>query len=472
MARKSSSRQSSGSYRQSDDNDDYSQPSKEPETSNERFQHIKIPIVEVEEGNQHQNDGDYPKVYEENNEDPPPPNSDEFLAPSGEYEPPEYKPPSSGEIFDEETYRKIVNSVKIPEIRFSGTEKDSNSPIDPDIQIQDDTPEIPPELVDIKIPTSIPKPNVKIKRNPRKKKKPPPPEPEVIKKPKKKSRVKIRKTKDPDQVKEYTQVIDNSNPKEEVIIIKPVKKKKPKSVFFNDDFTPDFQFPQTQEKSKPRIPIPFYPQITLKRKPTKINLVIQNRKKKPILITHQNGDLIYWYPSRQVAPRGNKYVCKRTRFSNQCVNLAQRKPVNSLPRMPKLSSYSFMRTTKPPFHYFDNSDKDSLYYYKVIKSPKKKKKKTIPGGLIQFSQSLFKDDNEETGSFFREIDDQGDEGIDEPEAENHEDERITDDEVENDKATTNDNDEEEGDGEADEEQGQQETPQEVVYDEPEAVDYP
>lgn len=419
----------------------------EPSASSEDFKHIRIPIIEAEADNIPQDEGGYPKVYEENNDEPAPPEIEEFQAPSSEYEAPEYKRPKSEEVFDEDTYQQIVRNVKIPKIRFSGTEKDSDAPIDADLQIQDDTPEVPAELVDIKIPTSIPKPNVKIKRKSKKKKKKlSQPKPAKIKKAKKVKQSK--KTKSPDQVKEYSQVIDNSNPKEEVIIIKPVKKKRPNPVFFSNEFKPEFKpnfhFP-TQTRPKTRVPIRFYPNPKLKSKPKKINVVIQNKQKKPLLITHQNGDVIYWYPSKQPAqPKNKKYQCKRTGFSNQCMIIAHKRPVVNVPRMPQLSSYTFLRGTIPPPNYFDNGDKDSLFYYKVLQNPKKK----IPGGLIKFSQSLFNDDNQETGSFFKEIDDQDDEGIDDPEAENHEDERITDEEVENDKEKTDD--EEEGE---EEEQG-------------------
>ncbi|KAI5746768.1 hypothetical protein M8J77_007276 [Diaphorina citri] len=480
MARKSSNH-NSGSHRNTD-NQDQQQHMLEPSASNENFQHIKIPIIEAEVANNPQDGGDFPKVYEETNDDPPPAESEEFRAPSGEYEAPEYTPPNSGEVFDEDTFQDIVKSVKIPNIKFSGTEKDSDTPIDPDLKIQDDTPEIPAELVDIKIPTSIPKPNVKIKKKSKKKKKKKSsyeePEEIEIKKPKKsQSKHKRPKSKNPDQDKEYSQLIDNSNPKEEVIIIKPVKKKKPKSVFFSNEFKPDFHFPTVPAQPRPqspqtRVPVAFYPSAAVKRKPKRINVIIQNKKKRPLLITHQNGDVIYWYPSKRTIPKNAKYVCKRTRFSNQCLNIAIKRPVVvNQPRVPKMSSYTFLKAAKPTKHYFDNSDKDSLYYYKVIKSPKKK---PIPGGIIKFSQSLFNDNNEETGSFFKEIDDQGDEGIDEPEAENHEDERITDEEVDNDKETTDDNEDDKDQGGGEEEEGNEEEQQQEnpnVYDEPGAKDY-
>ncbi|KAL1461434.1 hypothetical protein WDU94_013334 [Cyamophila willieti] len=488
IARKSSSHNHGSRNREPNHQEQQPYDSK---TSDEQLQHIKVPIIEAEPDNNPQDNGDYPKVYEENIDDTPPPNSAEFQAPSSEYEAPEYKPPNSGEIFNEDIYRHIVNSVTVPDIRFSGTDNDSDAPMDPDLhQIQDDPPadddppEIPPELVDIKIPTTIPKPNVKTKRKPKRRKKPstpeppppPTPPPRPIKKPKK-SRNKVKKIKspdrpDPDQEKEYSQVVDNSNPKEEVLIIKPVKKKKPKSVFTNSNFQPDFQFPmQPRPRPKVRIPVTFYRNPTLKRQPKRINVVIQNRKKKPLLITHQNGDVIYWYPSKQAASRNAKYMCKRSRFGTQCVNLAPKRPVAHYQRRPNLNSYTFraMKSTATPNYFddFDNSDKDSLLLYKVIKDPKKKK---IPGGLIKFSQSLFKDDNEEMGSFFKEIDDQGEDGIDDPEAENHEDERITDEEVDNDKATTDDEGQEQGEEGENEEPEQGENPN--VDDEPNLQDYP
>uniref|UniRef100_A0A8D9BCN6 Uncharacterized protein n=1 Tax=Cacopsylla melanoneura TaxID=428564 RepID=A0A8D9BCN6_9HEMI len=481
MARKSSSRNHGSRNREPDVDMQDDQPFYDSNSSNEKFQHIKVPIIEADHDSNHQDNEEYPKVYEENNDVPPPPNSAEFQAPSSEFEAPEYKPPHSGEIFDEESYRDIVNSVTIPNVKYSGTEKDSDAPMDPDLHMEDDTPEIPPELVDIKIPTTIPKPNVKIKRKPKRRKKPstPEPSPSPIKKTKK-SRKKVKKTKNiarpdqekeyksPDQEKEYSQVVDNSNPKEEVLIIKPIKKKKqkPKTVFMDSDF----QFPtQPRPRPKVRIPVTFYRNPTFKKKPKRINVVIQNRKKKPLLITHQNGDVIYWYPSKQATSRNPKYMCKRSRFGNQCVNLQQapKRPVAHFQRVPKLSSYTFLKATKSTPNYFDdfdNGDKDSLLLYKVIKDPKKKK---IPGGIVKFSQSLFEDDNEEMGSFFKEIDDQGEDGIDEPEAENHEDERITDEEVDNDKATTDNEEQEE---EENKEPEQEENTN--VYDEPPAQDYP
>lgn len=445
MARKSSIRNNNADQ----NNNREEQIIFEPNASSEDFKHIKIPIIEADGEDIPREGGEYPKVHEDN-EEPAPPGSEEFQAPSSEYEAPEYSPPKSGEIFDEETYDQIVKNVQIPKIRFSGSEKDSDTPIDIDLQIQDDTPKIPVELVDIKIPTSIPKPNVKIKHKPKKKKKPrKKPKPAKIKKAKQMKESK--KTKSPDQVKEYSQLIDNSNPKEEVIIIKPVKKRKPNPVFFSNEFKPDFHFP-TQNRPNTRMPIRFYPNSNLKRKPKKINVIIQNKKKKPLLITHQNGDVIYWYPSRQPAPKNKKYQCHRAGFSNQCMIIAHKRPVVNVPRMPKLSSYTFLRGVKPPSNYFDNTDKDSLYYQIIRNNPKK----TTPGGIMKLSQTLFKDDNQEIGSFFKEIDDQDNEGIDEPEAENHEDERITNEEVDNDKEQNdNEEEEEEEDEEEDGNEGEQ-----------------